>query len=89
MCLNFLEMHPGRKSNEDVNLGVLLLDFFIENLNWGKMVPRNELLCGLVKGQYRLFCIIDPINPRYNTCTITYRAPDIKKAFKGHPKCHK
>lgn len=94
MCINFLKMHSETKSNENVNLDVLLLDFLelygqkfdYENTgisieNGGNPLPRNKMPCGLVDGQYRLFCVIDAVNPGLNACSVTYRAPDVKKAF--------
>lgn len=87
-------MHPEIKAKDDVNLGAILLDFFklygqkfdYENFgisvgNGGKCIPRSELPCGLVDGQFRLFCVVDAINPWLNACRKSYRAADIKSAF--------
>lgn len=87
-------MHPETKANEDINLGVLLIDFLelygrkfdYENTgisigNGGTPLPRNEMPCGLVDGQYRLFCVIDVLNPGLNACSVSYRAVDVKNAF--------
>lgn len=46
----------------------------------GKCISRSELPCGMVDGQYRLFCIVNAANSQ-NFCSSTYRAPDIKRAF--------
>lgn len=94
MCINFLQMRAENTTNEDANLGVLLVDFLelygqkfdynntgISIRNGGKYVQRKELPCGLVDGQYRLFCVEDAINPWLNACSVSYRASDVKKAF--------
>lgn len=88
-------MHPETKSNANVNLGALLLDFLelygqkfdyettgISIGNGGKTFPRNEMPCGglMVNGQYRLFCVIDAIK-WLNACSNAYHASDIKNAF--------
>lgn len=87
-------MHPETKASDDVNLGALLLDFLelygrnfdYENTgirigNNGKCIPRSELPCGFVDGEFRLFCVVDAVNPWLNACSVTHRAPEIKKAF--------
>lgn len=89
-----MDLHPEIKSKHDVNLGALLLDFFelygqnfdyervgIRTENGGKCVPRNELPCGLVDGQFRVVCVEDAICPWQNAASATFRGSDIKKAF--------
>lgn len=94
VVIHFLELHPEIKAKDDVNLGALLLDFFelygqnfdyerigIRIGNGGKCIPRSESPCGLVDGQFRLFCVEDAICPWQNAASATYRGADITKAF--------
>lgn len=94
IVIHFLELHPEIKAEDDVNLGALLLDFFelygqnfdyervgVRIANGGKCISRNELPCGLVDGQFRLYCVVDAINPWQNAASATYRGSDITKAF--------
>lgn len=91
MCISFLQKHPTYKTNEDANLGELLIDFFelygnkfdfehfgISIKNGGEYLPRDVMPCD---GDQQLFCVEDPVNHLLNACSVTYRAPDIKQAF--------
>ncbi|XP_055317715.1 non-canonical poly(A) RNA polymerase protein Trf4-1-like [Sitodiplosis mosellana] len=93
MCINFLQMHPTYRADENPNLGELLLDFFelygkkfdYENYgltirNGGQYLPRKELPCGIFNGHYQLFCIEDPL-VWVNACDDAYRASDVRQAF--------
>lgn len=90
MCISFLQKHPTYKPNEDANLGVLLVDFFelygekfdyegygISIKNGGEYLPRNVMPC-----DEQLFCVEDPLNQWLNACSVTYRAQEIKQAFR-------
>lgn len=87
-------MYPNTKANEDLNLGELLLGFLelyghefnydtygISVRNGGKRLPRNELSCGMINGNYLLFCVESPLKPWINDGMETYRGPNVKNAF--------
>lgn len=91
MCICFLQKRVIYKSDDEVNLGELLLDFFelygrkfdyekfgITVQNGGAYLNRDVMPCD---GDRQLFCIEDLVNPGLNACSMTYRGPDIKQAF--------
>ena len=87
-------MYSNAKSNEDLNLGELLLGFLelygrkfdyettgISVLDGGKRLPRNELHCGIYNGITPLFCIQDPFKLWKNSGRSVDRGSDVKQAF--------
>lgn len=90
MCISFFQLHHTYKSNEDANVGELLLNFLdvygrrfdyehfgISIRNGGSEKPRTLLPCQ----QQQVFCIEDPINIELNACTNAKRAFEVKQAF--------
>lgn len=77
MCISFLQLHPRLHTTTNVNLGVLLIEFFelygrkfnymktgISIKNDGRYIPKEELQREMVDGHRpSLLCIEDPLTP--------------------------
>lgn len=95
MCISFLQLHPRHKSYENLNLGVLLMEFLelygrkfnymktgISIKNGGRYIPKEELQRDMIDGHRPShLCIEDPLTPGNDIGRSSYGALQVKYAF--------
>lgn len=95
MCISFLQLHPRHKNYENINLGVLLMEFLelygrkfnymktgISIKNGGRYLPKEDLQREMVDGHRpSLLCIEDPLTPGNDIGRSSYGALQVKHAF--------